>query len=136
MMSIMNHSTSLAQAGRQMPKLLGVLIAVSAGNGCFSDPDGRDTATATQELCNQNLDTCPNFPAYLRDDTDSAGRAYVHNNYPGLAYHPDGLHCTYGPAVSSCSVHVHLTSGLAVNVACAEQNSGAGFNCTYDIVPE
>lgn len=115
-----------------MSKLLYTFIATSV-IGCAVVP-GQDSVE--QELCSPNMDTCPNFPVSLRDDTDTASRTYVHVNYPGLAYHSDGLHCTYGPAVSSCSVHVHLTSGVAVNFACAEQNGGGGFNCTYDIVVE
>lgn len=98
--------------------------------GCVPEPESDST---TQELCNQGWD-CPNFPANLSGDTTYNARTYAHNY--GVVYHPDGMHCTYGPVVSSCAVHVHLTSGVAVDVACAQLNTGGGFNCTFDIVSE
>lgn len=119
------------------------ILLLSSLLACLDQPSRDSVVSASSEvtsdvtsLCNINPDTCPGYPVHLRDDTDAAARLFVHQNYPDVTYMPDGTHCSFGPAVSSCSIHIHLTAGLAVNFACAKLNSGGPLNCDFDIVAE
>lgn len=95
-----------------------------------------EVSTTDQELCNINPDTCPGFPAGLSADTDAAATSWRQSNYPGASYSKTGVHCTYGPAVSSCNLHIHILPNVAVDFSCASQNNGAGFNCSAEVTVE
>lgn len=95
-----------------------------------------DSSTTEQNLCNINPDTCPGFPVGLKADTVSAADDWTRTNYPGTSYNKTGVHCTYGPAVSSCNLHIHITPNVAVDFSCGSQNNGQGFNCDFDITVE
>jgi hypothetical protein len=109
-----------------MIKHLALALALTA---CLVAPN---ESTDTQDLCaiwDQEAGTCPT----LATTTDGKADQWAAANYPGVAYEKTGLSCTYGPAVTSCKIHVHVTPMVAVTLACAQQNNGAGFNCTVAV---
>lgn len=112
--------------------VFGLLLAIMLVPGCV--PLGPDTSTTTQDMCaiwDQEAGTCP----LLADTTSDRADTWVAANHPGVAYTKTGLSCTYGQAVTSCSIHIHIAPGLGVTLACAQQNNGQGFNCVAAVEP-